>query len=389
MQAISVKRSLLIHCMSIALSVAYASAQTVTTSVRGTIRDPKGASVPGATVTLTSPEIGLTLTTKPDRDGAYQFLELRPATYTLTVAAAGFATLRQSGLQLLVATPRTNDLKLGVAGVITTVEVVSSALTLNTTDATLGNAFSQTQIAALPFEGRDPVAILSLQPGVVTVADRGMVDLNQDSRGGAVNGARSDETNVTLDGIDNNDQLKGYAFTGALRATLDSIEECRVTTSNAGADQGRSSGAQVALVTKSGGNDWHGTAYEYNRPTNMVANDYFHKQAELQNGQPNIPPRLLRNTFGGSFGGPIKKDRAFFFLSYEGQRTRESLQARHPVPSAALRDGVIQYQCADSTACPGGSVAGISGTQHSFPAGFNGLGPAQIASMDPNCTANG
>ena len=383
------KRNLLAGLIVAALAVAGAWAQTGTSSLRGTITDPKGASVGGATVVITSPGIGVTLTTKTDRDGAYQFLEVRPSTYTLTVTAAGFRTLRQSGVQLPVATPVTDDLKLELGSVSTMVEVSGTALTINTQDATLGTAFNQTQISSLPFEGRDPVAILSLQPGVVTVADRDQVDINADSRGGSVNGARSDQTNVTLDGIDNNDQLKGFAFTGALRATLDSIEEFRVTTSNADADQGRSSGAQVALVTKSGGNDFHGTAYEYNRPTNMVANDYFHKHAELQNGEPNRPPRLLRNTFGGSFGGPIKKDRAFFFLSYEGQRTRESLQARHPVASAALRDGVIQYKCADPTACPGGSVAGLSGTQHSFPAGFNGLGPAQIASMDPNCTGNG
>src|SRR5260221_7882437 len=262
--------------------------QTGTTSLRGTITDARGASVPDATVTLSNKDFNLNLTTKSDRDGAYQFLEVKPATYLLTISAAGFATVKQNGLVLLISTPRTVDLKLEVATVATTVEVVSSAQTINTSDATLGSAFNQTQISALPFEGRDPTAILSLQPGVVTVADRGQVDLNQDSRGGSVNGARSDQTNVTLDGVDNNDQLKGFAFTGALRATLDSIEEFRVTTSNAGADQGRSSGAQVALVTKSGGNDWHGTAYEYNRPTNMVANDYFHKQAELQNGQPNI-----------------------------------------------------------------------------------------------------
>lgn len=363
--------------------------QTGTTSLRGTVADPKGAAVGGATVVISSPEIGVTLTTKTDKEGLYQFREVRPSTYNLTVTADGFQTLKQTGLQLLVATPATNDLTLQLGSVATTVEVSGTSLTVNTEDATLGSAFNQTQIASLPFEGRDPVAILSLQPGVVTVADRDQVDVNADSRGGAVNGARSDQTNVTLDGIDNNDQLKGYAFTGALRATLDSIEEFRVTTSNASADQGRSSGAQVALVTKSGSNNWHGTAYEYNRPTNLVANDYFHKLAELQNGEPNIPPRLLRNTFGGSFGGPIKKDRIFFFVSYEGQRTRESLQARHPVPSAALRDGVILYQCADPASCPGGSVAGLSGAQHNFPSGFNGLGPSQIATMDPNCTGNG
>src|SRR5882724_5099163 len=284
--------------------------QTATSSLRGTVTDSSGGTVPDAKVTISNPATGVTLTSKTDKDGSYQFVEVRPGTYLLTVEALGFATLKQSGLVLLVATPRTNDIKLELASVATIVEVVSSAQTLNTTDATLGNAFNQSQIASLPFEGRDPVGILSLQPGVVTVADRGMVDENGDSRGGSVNGARSDQTNVTLDGIDNNDQLKGFAFTGALRATLDSIEEFRVTTSNSGVDQGRSSGAQVSLVTKSGGNEIHGTAYEYYRPKNLVANDYFNKHAELTNvdfatGQPdplpNKPPSLLRNTFGGSF----------------------------------------------------------------------------------------
>ena len=231
-----------------------AKAQTGTTSVRGTVSDPHGASVPNAAVTLVNQEIGVSLSTKTDKDGAYQFLEVRPATYTLTVSAAGFAVVKQTGLQLLVATPATNNVRLEVAGVATTVEVESTAVTLNTTDATLGSAFNSTLLQALPAEGRDPYGILSSQPGVVSIADRDQVDLNQDSRGGAVNGARSDQSNLTLDGIDNNDQLKGFAFNGALRATLDSIEEFRVTTTNAGADQGRSSGAQVSLVTKSGTN---------------------------------------------------------------------------------------------------------------------------------------
>jgi hypothetical protein len=371
-------------------------AQTGTTSLRGTVTDPKGSSVPDATITIMNAEIGVTQTTKTDREGAYQFLELRPATYILTVEAAGFATVKQSGLVLLVSTPRTNDIKLDVASVATTVEVVSSAQTINTTDATIGNAFNQTQISALPFEGRDPTAILSLQPGVVTVADRGQVDLNQDSRGGSVNGARSDQTNVTLDGIDNNDQLQGLAFTGALRATLDSIEEFRVTTTNAGVDQGRSSGAQVQLVTKSGTNNWHGTAYEYNRPTNTVANDYFNKHSELTNGEPNKPPHLLRNTFGGSLGGPIHKDRLFFFVAYEGQRTRENTQVTRAVPSDTLRQGIIQYQCSDASQCPGGTLA-VQGVDANFnpqtvnvtvPAGFTALGTDQIAQMDTHCTAN-
>lgn len=381
--------------------------QTGTTSLRGTVTDPKGASVPDATVAITSPDIGVTLKTKTDRDGAYQFLEIRPATYTLTVTAAGFANVKQSGLQLLVATPTTNNIRLELATVATTVEVAATAQRINTTDATLGSAFNSTLIEALPAEGRDPYGILSAQPGVVTIADRDQVDLNQDSRGGAVNGARSDQSNLTLDGVDNNDQLKGLAFTGALRATLDSIEEFRVTTTNAGADQGRSSGAQVALVTKSGTNNIHGTGYEYYRPKNLVANDWFNKHSEIQtclsNGTPltdpscNKPPSLLRNTFGGSFSGPIKKDRLFYFLAYEGQRTRENSQVTREVPSTLLRQGIIEYQCGDTTQCPGGTqvLPGVDAKGNpvnvtvNVPAGLNALGTTQIASMDPNCGGNG
>ncbi|MBS1864756.1 MAG: carboxypeptidase regulatory-like domain-containing protein, partial [Acidobacteria bacterium] len=396
-----------IFAFSMCLFLAFASvAQTGNSSLRGTVVDPNGASVPQAVVTISNTALNINLSTKSDKDGAYQFLEVRPATYVLTVTATGFANYKQTGLILLVATPTTNDVKMQLASVATTVEVITTTQTINTTDATIGNAFNQTQISALPFEGRDPAGILALQPGVTTVADRGQVDLTGDSRGGSVNGSRSDQTNLTLDGIDNNDQTLGTAFVGALRATLDSIEEFRVTTSNAGVDQGRSSGAQVQLVTKSGTNNWHGTAYEYNRPKNLVANDYFNKHAQEQtcaaNGTPssdpscNTAPNLLRNTFGGSFGGPIKKDRLFFFLAYEGQRTRENSQSEHTVPSASLRDGVIQYLCQthtdgslDTTACPGGSVQGLSGANYSFIPGYNALSPTQIAQMDPHCSSTG
>jgi Carboxypeptidase regulatory-like domain len=380
------------------LAVITVHAQTGTTSIRGTISDPNGASVPDAAVTLTSPQIGVTLSTKTDKEGAYQFLEIRPATYSLTVVAAGFATVKQANLQLLVATPVTNNITLQLASVATTVEVAAAAQTLNTTDATIGSAFNSNLIEALPAEGRDPYGILSSQPGVVTIADRDQVSLDQDSRGGAVNGARSDQSNLTLDGVDNNDQLKGLAFTGALRATLDSIEEFRVTTTNAGADQGRSSGAQVSLVTKSGTNQLHGTGYEYYRPKNLVANDYFNKHSELQNGEPNKPPSLLRNTFGGSFGGPIMKDRLFYFLAYEGQRTRENSQVTREVPSTLLREGIIEYQCATPSQCPGGTqqIQGVDATglvpttyTVNVPSGFEALGAPQIASMDPNCSGNG
>src|SRR5208282_645611 len=398
-----VKRSVLISSVAFLFAVTCTWAQHSTTSLRGTVTDQKGASVPGASVTLESASLGISLSMKTDKDGGYQFLELRPATYTVTVTATGFATIRQSGLELLIATPRTEDFKLEVASVSTTVEVVGAAQTINTTDASLGTAFGSAQIGALPFEGRDPAGLLSLQPGVVSVADPQIQRDNEgfDSRSGSVNGARSDQTNITLDGVDDNDQLFGYAFQGALRATLDSIEEFRVTTSNGGADEGRSSGGQVSLQTKSGSDQFHGTAYEYNRPTDLVANQYFNKLAELQNNEPNTPPFLLRNTFGATTGGRIIKNRLFFFLAYEGQRLRENSQVTRTVPSAALRDGVIQYACAPVTnssgniiqtpqqVCPGTTVQGLSGASYSAPAGNNLLSPTQIASMDPNCTALG
>ena len=257
---------------------------------------------------------------------------------------------------LLVNTPATLDISLRVAGTQAVVQVMGTAPVVNTQDASLGHVFDSSQISYLPFEGREAVSILSLQPGVVFTGNSGSISPASDSRSGAVNGARSDQTNVTLDGVDDNDQTLGLAFTGALRPTLDSLEEFRVTTSNATADAGRSSGGQVALVTKSGTNTIHGTAYWYYRPPAGAANDWFNKSAQLSQNLPNKPPFLLRNTFGATFGGAIKKNRLFYFLAYEGQRTRENLQVTRLVPSTALRNGSITYQCTQDPTCPAGGT---------------------------------
>src|SRR5262249_30742757 len=123
----------------------------------------------------------------------------------------------------------------------------------------------------------------------------------------------------------------------------------RVTTSNGNADEGRSSGAQVSLVTKSGSNSFHGGAYEYNRSSIGEANDWFNKKAEISSGLPNVPGHLIRNVFGATFGGPIQKDRLFFFVAYEGERKRETTQITQTVPSDALRAGTIQYLCDPSS----------------------------------------
>jgi len=250
-------------------------AQTATTSLRGTVSDANGAVLPGVTVTISDHQTGFSRDAKTDDQGVYQFLQLPPSTYVVTVNAPGFAPLKEEHLRLMVNSPATLNMTMQVRGQTVMVEVTGTAPLVNTTDASLGHAFGAEKIENLPFEGRDPVGILSLQPGVVFIAPKGVVNEGTDSRGGAVNGARSDQTNVTLDGVDNNDQLLGLAFEGALRSTLDSLQEFRVTTSNSNADAGRSSGAQVSLVTKSGTNSLHGSAYEYNRSKIGEANDWF------------------------------------------------------------------------------------------------------------------
>ena len=332
---------------------------------------------------------GFSRSTKSDGQGAYQFLELPPAAYVLTVEAAGFAKTKRENVILQVSNPTTLNLSLQVAGSSVVVEVTGESPLVNTTDATLGNTFDSRQLTDLPSEGRDPaVPILSLQPGVVYIGSTTTSQQNNDSRGGAVNGARSDQSNITLDGLDDNDQLEGYAFQGAMRATLDSLQEFRVTTSNYDAASGRSSGAQMNLVTKSGTNAFHGSIYEYNRPTFDVANDWFNKQSQLEQDDPNRPQHILRNTFGGTIGGPIRKDRLFFFAAYEGQRTAEQEQTTRIVPTQSLRDGFITYLCNPSTDtnCVLGAPNAQGVTVQSVP-GFAPdyvatLTPAQLASLD-------
>ena len=182
-----------------------------------------------------------------------------------------------------IASAATINFALTVQAITETVEVSDVAQTINTTDATIGNAVSNSTIQALPMEGRNVPDLLSLQPGVVYLNSRA-TNPDEDSRSGAVSGARSDQGNITLDGVDDNDQRQGYAFTGVLRSTLDSVEEFRVTTTNSNADSGRSSGAQVTLVTKSGTNNFHGSLYEYNRNSLGHANDWFNKAAEIIGG---------------------------------------------------------------------------------------------------------
>ena len=181
---------------------------------------------------------------------------------------------------LLVNTPATANVQLKVGAAAELVTVTSEIPAIDLVDASLGNSFDERQVRQIPLEGRNVPDLLSLQAGVAYTGNR-IADQDQDTRNGAVNGARSDQSNITLDGVDVNDQANGYAFTSVLPVTQDSVQEFRVTTTNYGADQGQGSGAQVALVTKSGTNSLHGSVYEYLRNTITSANDYLVKQSEF------------------------------------------------------------------------------------------------------------
>ena len=313
-----------------------------TTSLRGTITDSSGGSVAGATVTISNTESRIERTATSASDGSYQFLLLPPGTYKLTVTAQGFLRYEDTGLQLLVNTPATVNVQLKVGGGKETVTVTAEAPALNMVDASIGNSFDEKQVMEIPLEGRNVPDLLSLQAGVAYTGNR-VADKDQDTRNGSVNGARSDQSNVTLDGVDVNDQSNGYAFTSVLPVTQDSVQEFRVTTTNYGADQGQGSGAQVVLVTKSGTNTFHGSAYENLRNTITSANDYLVKQSELNIGDPNKPLKLNRNIFGASVGGPLRKDRLFFFTNYEGTREREEQRAERVIPTPSMCQGIFRY----------------------------------------------
>jgi hypothetical protein len=366
--------------LTLLASIAAAQASS---QLNGSVTDPSGATVAEANITLTETATGSHRSTTSNASGLYQFLDVAPGNYKLEASAAGFAPFLAPNVTLVVKTPSTINIKFQVAGGTTKVTVEAEALLINRTDASLGTVLENNQIAELPIADRNVVYLLSLQPGVAYLGGAAETNQATDTRSGAVNGVRSDQSNVTLDGIGVNDQNNGYAFTSVLNTPPDSIEEFRVTTANSNADSGYSSGGQVALVTKSGTNTFHGSAYEYNRNTIFSANDPFLKNSQLSSGESNTAPKLLRNVFGATIGGPIMKNRLFFFANYEGRRDAEGSSTLRNVPSPTLRAGILMYLCADPTQCPGGSVQGIDHNPYPVQPGYYGLNFTQIKGMDP------
>lgn len=371
--------------------------QTGTSSIRGTVTDASGSVVPGATVTLTNTQTNAVRTTKTGGEGTFVFDLITPSTYKVTVEATGFKQKVLDNVQALIGKPSTADVKLEVGAVNQVVEVSSTEqqALINTQDATLGNNFESLQITQLPLEARAVVDLLSLQPGA--------------TREGYITGARADQSNITLDGVDVNNSVSGNTeiptSTNAqsvvlgglvtdrgdvidgpvLRLSSEATEEFRVTTANGNANQGRSSGAQINIVTKSGTNSWHGAASEFYRSRGFEADNWFNNHAT-----PAVPREsLVRNTFEGAIGGPIVKNKLFFFYDYAGRRDAESSSEARTVPLGDYVTGAgnFKYQYCTDAACSSVQTASltIAQLQQAYTQGPGtatvGLDPTAIATL--------
>ncbi len=289
-----------------------------TGAVTGTLTDPTGAVVPGATATLINTQTGVQKSAETNAAGIYRFDFVEVGSYNLRIAAKGFADYEWDGLIVTVGQTVTHNiaLELGKTGTIVTVEAEGVQM-VNTANAEISSLIGQNTIQNLPLEVRDATIFVNLVPGSVPS------DFNASTRGASINGMRGGMGNFMVDGSDNNDYGQGGRTKnglgtipgGLVGISPDAVQEFRVVTNDFSAEYGRSGGFVTDLVTKSGTNQIHGSAFEYNRNSATTSNDFFSNKFGLHD-------KLIRNQFGGSLGGPIKKDKMFIFGAVEWQRLR-------------------------------------------------------------------
>jgi hypothetical protein len=292
-----------------------------TSSLKGEITDGQGATIPDAVITITNRDTSAVRKTTSDAVGAYSMPSMAPGNYKLEAVKPGFRAF-VAQLTLQIDTPAALDIKMELGQVTEVVNVEATTSSVNVENASVGNPFTELQIKQIPLQTRNVVDLLRLQPGVAP--------------GGQVVGARADQNNVSLDGVDVNDNQGVDGFNAVLPVPLDSVQEFRTTVAGVGADGARSSGGQVSLVTKSGSNQFHGTLYEFNRNTYTSANNWFSNRA----GVPREP--LVRNQYGASIGGPILKDRLFFFFNWESRKDRSGSAVTRTVPTENFKNGIVK-----------------------------------------------
>jgi Carboxypeptidase regulatory-like domain/TonB-dependent Receptor Plug Domain len=307
-------------------------AQTTQGEIVGTARDASGAAVPGVSVTAANTATGLVRATQTADNGTFRIPALPAGTYKLTAEKSGFAKLIIEQVDVLVAETHTVDISMQVAAHTETVTVQEAAPIINTETQHLGAVISQTQVTALPLNGRNFTQLALLNAGVSAFGGGGG---QQGGEGGisgySSNGQRSSSNNFMVDGVDNNNYNAGSV---SQLPSIDSIQEFQVQTNNYAAEYGRNSGSVINLVTKSGTNKFHGSLYEFLRNDIFDARNFF--------ANPNAgAPELRLNQFGGTLGGPILKDRTFFFGNYEGFRQRAGITRLTVVPTNAQKTGVF------------------------------------------------
>src|ERR1044071_8617676 len=301
-------RRFLLQTLVTTLLTASAIAQTSTSRITGRVLDSKQASIAGATVPITNEATGVPQTQTTTEAGVYAFEALPVGNYTVTVEQNGFKKFVKTGNHLEVNNPLNVDVVLEIGQVSETVTVQGGPDQLQTANATLSNVVEQKAIETLPLNGRNPLTLLLLEPGVV-----------QRSFGGAgsgvhVNGARDRAYNVTIDGIEANESSVPNPVSNLYRINPDNVQEFKVTTNNATAEEGRNSGASISIATRSGTSEFHGTGFYFLRNEALNANEWY---ANAQNA----PKPLIRmGQYGFEMGGPIKKDKTFFFGSYQYNR---------------------------------------------------------------------
>lgn len=381
---------------------AHLAAQTASTAIiLGTVSDPGGAVVPGALVELVNTATNETRKMQTNDDGQYTFPSVPPGIYTIKISKAGFATTSFSNQKIDVGKSRTFDVKLEIRAGAEVIEVTAETKAeLQTTDAVIGNVIGGVVLGRLPTLSRDASELLTLQPGS-TPYDNANTGFG--NTGGTIAGARSDQNSVILDGIDITDNVitGGGTQKPIIPIGVESVDEFRVGVTNNNASFGRSSGGQIGLISKSGGNKYHGSVYWFHQNDNLNANTWeLNHTADQSAGTPFTKKPEQRDNRGGvAIGGPIRKDKTFFFANYEVRRFFQAFNAVRLVPSSDLRDGIVHftdnsgidraYNFATATNCGGG------GNQACDPRGI-GISPTiqQLWNLmppgnDPNATGPG
>ena len=319
---------LLIIILVVVLLGAVANAQTTLGTILGTVTDSSGAIVRGAKVSVTQVTTGLVRTETTNATGEYSFPQLPVGLYRVEAEMAGFKKTQKTGIDLRVEDTLRVDLALQIGQLTETVAVEATAPVVSTDTSTLGGVVDNKTVTELPLNGRDFNQLSLMVAGVNPGTTKGTATSASGSSAMSVNGNRAQSNNFLIDGSDNNDLVVNY-FT--VDISTEAIQEFKVQTSTYSAEFGRSPGGQVNVATKSGTNEFHGVAYEYLRNADLDAKNFF--------ASPGPIPAYKRNQFGASLGGPIKKNRTFFFANYEGTRIRQASPLIATVPTAQMKTG--------------------------------------------------